>query len=498
MLKILSTQQIRDLDAYTIQHRPIASIDLMENACHAIVAWFTQQYDATHAVGIVCGTGNNGGDGLGVARLLAEAGYTVRVWVVKGGVAESDDFKKNLARLVDKVTVTTLVKEVTTDIFSECDILIDALFGSGLSRKPEGIYASTINCLNETTVDKIAVDIPSGLMADKPSEGPIVKAKFTLAFQVPKLAFLFPQHFIYVGTWVLLEIGLHKDFLKTVDTSYYYVVRTDARKILHQRSKFDHKGKYGHALLIAGGHGKMGAAVLAARSTLRTGPGLLTVHIPRMGYPIIQQSVPEAMASVDVDDEVFSTLPNLDPYNVIGIGPGLGQLQKSVNAFAEILRHCKVPMVIDADALNMLAANRELLPLVPRESILTPHPKEFERLVGPWKNDFERLEKQKRLAKDLQSVIVLKGANTSIASPDGNVFFNSSGNPGMAKGGTGDVLTGILTGLRAQNYASVDAARLGVFLHGLAGDLAVYDKGMNSVIASDLVDFLPEAFKTVG
>jgi len=327
MLKILSTQQIRDLDAYTIQHRPIASIDLMENACHAIVTWFTERYDATYTVGIVCGTGNNGGDGLGVARLLKEAGYTVRVWIVKGGMNESDDFKKNLERLQDKVDVTPLGEKIKAEIFSECDILIDAIFGSGLSRRPEGIYANVIEALNETPVNKIAIDIPSGLMADKPSEGPIVKAKFTLAFQVPKLAFLFPEHFSYVGIWILLEIGLHKDFFKTVETPYYYVVRKDVRKILRVRSKFDHKGKYGHALLIAGGYGKMGAAILAARAALRTGPGLLTVHVPGSGYSIIQHAVPEAMASIDVDNEVLSARPDLNSYTVVGIGPGLGLLR---------------------------------------------------------------------------------------------------------------------------------------------------------------------------
>jgi NAD(P)H-hydrate epimerase len=364
-----------------------------------------------------------------------------------------------------------------------------------LSRPVDGLYGDAIEKINGLSAEKIAIDIPSGLMADKPSAGPIVRAHQTLSFQVPKLAFFFPQHHEFVGNWVLLDIGLHKDFLKAVETPYYYFLRKDVRRTLNVRSKFDHKGKFGHALLVAGGFGKMGAAVLAARAALRAGLGLLTVHVPTTGYNIIQNAVPEAMASIDDQEEFFANCPALGGYSVIGIGPGLGQEDETVDAFRDILVKSKTPLVIDADALNILASHRELLQLVPPGSILTPHPKEFERIVGEWNNDFERLEKQQRLAKDLKSVVVLKGAFTSIAAPDGSVTFNSSGNPGMAKGGAGDVLTGILTGLMAQEYTALQAAQLGVFLHGFAGDLGVYEKGPNSLIASDIVDFLPEAFR---
>ncbi len=495
MLKILTTSQIKELDAYTIQHRPIASIDLMESACHAITVWLAERFDPSQRVGIVCGTGNNGGDGLGVARLLKDSGYAVQVWIIRGGVPESADFKVNLDRLKDKIEPVYITDKVDPEWFSKADVLLDAIFGSGLSRPPEGIYADVINSINVQPGVRIAIDIPSGLMADKVSQGSIVKAGHTLSFQLPKLAFLLPQHYQFVGNWVLLDIGLHKDFIKNVETPFGYFTRKDAGKILLPRSKFDHKGLYGHALLIAGSYGKMGAAVLAARSALRAGLGLLTLHIPKCGYEIIQTSAPEAMVSMDEHREYFTTSPPLEDYSVIGIGPGLGQKELTVRAFRDILKERKVPMVIDADALNILSANRDLLQLVPPKSILTPHPKEFERLVGKWKNEFERLEKQRKLAHDLKSVIVLKGAYTAVASPDGKVFFNSSGNPGMAKGGCGDVLTGILTGLLAQKYTTFQAAQLGVFLHGFSGDLAAYEKGMNSLVASDVADFLPEAFK---
>jgi NAD(P)H-hydrate epimerase len=494
MLKILTTAQIRDLDAYTIKHRPIASIDLMENACHAIVTWFTERYNATCRVGVICGTGNNGGDGLGIARLLHERGYEIRAWIVKGG-PESSDFKVNLDRLAGKIEPMYIMDKVDAEAFASCDILLDAIFGSGLSRPATGIYASVIECVNETPVETIAIDIPSGLMADKPSEGPIVRAKYTLSFQVPKLAFFFPKHFDFVGNWVLLDIGLHKDFLKEAETPHHYFVLKDVRRILKSRSKFDHKGKFGHAMLISGGYGKMGAAVLAARAALRSGPGLLTLHVPSCGYGIVQTAVPEAMVSVDGHHEIVASAPSVDNYAVVGIGPGIGQAKETVQALSQVLKSCKVPMVIDADGLNILASNRELLPLIPAGSILTPHPKEFERLVGEWKNEFERLDKQKQLAKDLSAVIILKGAYTSVAAPNSNVYFNSSGNPGMAKGGSGDVLTGILTGLLAQGYTSLEAAQMGVFLHGFAGDLAAYEKGMTSLIPSDIIEFLPEAFK---
>jgi hydroxyethylthiazole kinase-like uncharacterized protein yjeF len=497
MIKILSTNQIRQLDAYTIEHRPIASIDLMESACHAVFTWISQNHYPSEKVGIICGTGNNGGDGLGIARLLKEAGYSVNVFILRGNAPESPDFKINLERLSAKLQVNEISDTIPEGLFAESNVIVDAIFGSGLSRPAEGIYAKTIRYLNELSTEKIAIDIPSGLMADKPSDGPIVKANYTLTFQLPKLAFLFPQYHEFVGNWVLLDIGLHKDFLKQIDTPHYYFTRKAVRKILHPRSKFDHKGKFGHALLIAGSYGKMGAAILAARAALKSGLGLLTVHIPVTGYQIIQTAVPEAMASIDQKNEMFSECSVLEPYTAIGLGPGLGKARDTIKGIGDVLERTRTPFVIDADALNILGENRELLQLVPEGSILTPHPKEFERLAGGWKNDFERLEKQKTLARDLKSIIVLKGAFSSIASPQGETFFNSSGNPGMAKGGSGDVLTGILTSLLAQGYAGLEAAQLGVFLHGFAGDLAAYEHGMNGMLPSDIIESLPEAFKRV-
>jgi NAD(P)H-hydrate epimerase len=496
MLKILSAQQTRALDAYTIAHEPIASIDLMERASEAFVTWFTERFPVTKRVGVVCGTGNNGGDGLAIARLLKAWSYSVQVWVVKGGTAESEDFKANHARM-GNVPVREITSPPTEDLFGSCDLLIDALFGSGLSRPVEGLYADVIRRINQSNAIRIAVDIPSGLRADGPSQGEIVKARYTVSFQLPKMGFLFPNNALFVGQWCLVDIGLSKEFLKQEPVLHFYLTPKDIRRRLKTRLEYGHKGTYGHALLVAGSVGKMGAAVLAARATLRAGAGLLTVHAPTCGYVVLQGSVPEAMVLQDVFADYTTAVEGPEKYTTIGIGPGLGQAQPTVAALGRLLRQYDKPMVIDADALNILAAHSELLQTVPPGSILTPHPKEFERLVGPWKDDFQRLELQKGLAERLKCVVVLKGAHTSIAAPDRTVYFNATGNPGMATGGTGDVLTGLLTGLLAQAYAPVDAAIIGVYLHGLAGDIAARELGQESLIASDLVEAFPAAFKRI-
>lgn len=495
MIKILSASQIKELDTYTIQHEPAASIELMERACRAFTNWLVEHYDATHRIGIICGTGNNGGDGLGIARLLHEWNYPVKVWIVRGGVKETTDFQINLQRLEGKVSVNEITSEVKPEYFADRTMLIDAIFGSGLSRPVDGIYEVVIDCLNAHHALKVAVDIPSGLFADQHSAGEVFRADHTVTFQLPKLAFLMPENHVFTGEWHLVDIGLSKKGLSEIETPYYFTTIKSVKKMLKHRGKFDHKGKFGHALLIAGSAGKMGACVLASRACLRSGVGLLSALVPKIGYPIIQTAVPEAMAMIDSSENHFSDDCGTDPFQTIGIGPGIGQHAETKAALEKLLSKYRKPMVFDADALNLLGAHSELLSLIPSGSILTPHPREFERLAGNWSNDFDRLVKLQRFSKKINSVVVLKGAFTTVACASGNVFFNSTGNPGMATAGSGDVLTGILTGLLAQGYSTEETAILGVFLHGLAGDLAAREKGMNSLTAGDLVDFLPSAFK---
>ncbi|MBI1770321.1 MAG: NAD(P)H-hydrate dehydratase [Bacteroidetes bacterium] len=495
MLKLLSSQQIKELDQFTIGSEPIAPIDLMERACHAFVHWFVQHVRMEKKIGIICGTGNNGGDGLGIARMLNERGYSVNVWIVRGEMNETESFKTNLKRLPEKISPFEITKPTDRGLFKECDVLVDAILGSGLSRQTEGIYAQVISFINQTEALRIAVDIPSGLFADSYSEGEIVQADRTISFQLPKLAFLFAENYKYVGDWHLVDIGLSKEYIHDASAQNFLVNAKSVKKIIRPREKFSHKGTYGHALLVSGSFGKMGACVLAAKAALRSGLGLLTVHVPSSGYSIIQTSVPEAMASIDPEENYFSSVPENLSYSTIGIGPGIGTDSETINAFAKALKQFKRPMVIDADALNILSQNKELIELIPEGSILTPHPKEFQRLAGDWVTDFDRLELLRSFSSKIKSVVVLKGAYSSIASPDGKVYFNSTGNAGMATGGSGDVLTGILTGLLSQGYSSIDASILGVYVHGLSGDLAAADLGMDSLIAGDLIEFLPYAFK---
>lgn len=494
MVKILNTSQIKELDAYTIEHEPIASIDLMERACSTFCDWFISKFKISRKVGIVCGPGNNGGDGLGIARLLSQDGYSVKVWIVLGSKV-SEDFETNRNLIPENVEVVEIQQAIEVKQINQIDILIDALFGSGLTRPAEGIYAEVIEQINRTDAIRVAVDIPSGLMANSVSMGAIVKAHFTLTFQLPKLAFMMADNYSYVGEWIKLDIGLSWDFQKSVQANHFYLSRADVRKKIKKRLKFSHKGDYGKGLLIAGAKGKMGACVLAARAAIRSGIGLLTVRVPGCGYSIIQNSVPEAMALVDSDEEIFSVAPDVSGFDVTGIGPGIGQSEKTAKAFLKVIEQSPHPLVIDADGLNLLSAHREGLSILPAGSILTPHTKEFERLVGESKNDFDKLAKAREFSERTKCVVILKGAHSAIILPNGKIYFNSTGNPGMATGGSGDVLTGMLIGLLAQKYTSEDAAIIGTYVHGRAGDLAANQKGEIGLIASDFIEWLPEAFK---
>lgn len=490
-MRILSASQIRELDAYTIANTPIESIDLMERACRAFMGWFVGLFNSDERVGIVCGTGNNGGDGLGIARMLREHGYQATCWIIRSTMPVTADFNTNLDR-AQKAGVTLFEISGPCDApFAGSTLLIDALFGSGLSRPAQGLYEWVIEEMNSAKARRVAVDIPSGLMADGPSSGPIVHADHTLTFQLPKLAFLLPQNAKYVGDWECVDIGLSRGFIRNAPSHFSYTREKSVRRLVRKRNRFDHKGTFGHALLITGSLGKMGAAVLAAQAAVRAGLGLLTAHIPRSGNAILQTSIPEAMVSLDRDDEVFSSSPALDTFSAVGIGPGLGRSNETTQALEFVLRHYRRPMVIDADALNILSEHKEMLALVPEGSILTPHPKEFERLVGKSADNFERLTSLREFAARTKCIVVLKGAYTAVADAGGKVYFNSTGNPGMAKGGSGDVLTGILTALLARSYYPLAAARLGVYVHGLAGDMAAAELGMEGMTATDLVKFLP-------
>lgn len=491
-MKILTAEQIRTLDAHTIQNEPIASLDLMERAAQAFVRWFCACYDNHRKIIIFCGKGNNGGDGLAIGRLLTNKGYSVAVYVVQYTETGSKDFQANLQRLDTCLPVVSIHNRGDIPELPEDCLVIDALLGSGLSRPVSGMLREVVEALNQSPSEVISVDIASGLYADKPNqkEDPIVRPDHTVSFQLPKLAFMMPHNGAYTGQWHLVDIGLSESFISREPTPYYYTDPVTAEKLIRKREKFSHKGTFGHALLIAGSYGKMGAAQLSGHACLRSGVGLLTMHIPRCGYTIIQIAIPEAMASVDIHEQLITSLPNLDTYSGIGVGPGIGKDPQTLRALEKLVVEAKTPMVWDADALNLLSENPHLLEKLPENTILSPHPKEFQRLAGESSNDYERLELARSFAQKHSVIVCLKGAHTAVVLPDGNVHFNATGNSGMATGGTGDVLTGVLTALVAQGYPSAEAARLGVYQHGVAGDRAAQARSQVSMIASDIVEYL--------
>ena len=499
-MKILTAQQIREADQYTIQHEPIKSINLMERAAGKCSEWLYQKFRADHKTfKIFCGPGNNGGDGLAIARLAIESYSKVQVYIIRGYEKYSHDFLGNEERLKKehKSVLHSIRSMKDFPALSKNDIIIDAIFGTGLSKPVEGLAAEVIDKINKSKATVVAIDMPSGLFADMASSphSSIIHARYTLSFECLKLAFLFPENYAYTGELEILPIGLDQKFISSLDTNKTYLSHEFVKSLLIERKKGDHKGTHGHALLIAGGYGKMGAAILASRACMRAGAGLLTTHVPQCGYKIMQTAFPEAMVQTDEDEKYFSDEIKTETYNAVGIGPGLSTKEKTKKALKKFLQHNKKPLVIDADGINMLGENKEWLNLVPEQSIFTPHPKEFERLTYEAADDFERHQMQLDFAMTYKVYVILKGANTCIACPDGSVYFNSTGNPGMGTAGSGDVLTGILTGLIAQGYSALNACILGVYIHGLAGDIAAKRRSIHSIIASDIIEVLPAAYK---
>jgi NAD(P)H-hydrate epimerase len=447
---------------------------------------------------VFCGLGNNGGDGLAIARHLINKGFTIEVYIIYYSDKCSSDFLINKAQLetlntrcIHEIKVNEKLPKLNSD-----DVVIDAIFGIGLTKPLLGLSADIVNTINSSKAKVISIDVPSGLFADIHSDysRPIIKAHDTLTFQFPKLSFLFAENAEYIGNGHILDIGLiiPKELLDKCDA--FYLTKSAITKILKPRQKFSHKGTFGHSLLIAGSFGKMGAAILASTSLLRSGAGLLTVCVPHCGYEIMQTSVPEAMTIVKGNDYLQLSELDLSPYSAIGIGPGLGTELDTQEAVKLILEQSKKPLIIDADALNAISDNKNWLDLIPENSILTPHPKEFERLTKPVTTDFERHQLQLDFSKTHQVLVILKGAHTCITTPDGKSYFNSTGNSGLAKGGSGDVLTGLLTGLLAQGYSPFETCLLGVFIHGLAGDITKQEKGEIAMIPSDIISNFPNAF----
>jgi hydroxyethylthiazole kinase-like uncharacterized protein yjeF len=501
-MKIFSTTQIREIDVFTIMNEPISSADLMERAAGQILRWYMRNIDRSQKVIIFTGPGNNGGDGLSLARQLSENRFTVEVYNVKFSEKTSQDWNINKMRLESETSVPfkNIEKKEDFPLIRPEDIIIDAIFGSGLARPVEGLAADTIIKVNETGCKVISIDIPSGLFGqDNTSNngGSIIKASHTLSFQFPKLAFMFAENYKYTGEWIILPIGLSKRAISATETPYEFLENKLIASLLRTRNKFDHKGIFGHGLLIAGSYGKMGAAILGAHAALRSGIGLISCHIPECGTEILQNTIPEAMIDPDRSRHLISRIEPDDRFNAYGIGPGIGTDPVTAEAMQKFLASCDKPVVIDADGINILGMNQDWLSLIPANTILTPHLKEFERIAGKSENGFQRLKRAITFASEFNCIIVLKGAYSAIVTPDGNVFFNSTGNPGMATAGSGDALTGVILSLLAQGYTPEKAAVAGVYLHGLAGDIAAGKKSYESLIASDIIECLGDAFNSI-
>lgn len=499
-MKILTCTQQKEADAYTIANNNILSINLMEKAASLIADEISKRWNRSHRIVVFAGAGNNGGDALAVARLLFSKSYPVEIYLfnIKGTISE--DCMTNIQRLqqcgfTDYHEISNAFEppKLTAE-----DVVVDGLFGSGLNKPLSGGFASVVKYINASNAQVVSIDLPSGLMGEDNSNNlrtNIIRADLTMSIQLPKLAFLFPENEDIVGEWKTLDIGISQEFIAQADTPYIITEASEMSQLIKPRKRFAFKNNFGHALLIAGSSGMAGASILAARACLRSGVGLLTIHTPVCNHDILQTAVPEAMVQNDVHELYFAEPVDLDNYQAIAIGPGIGQEEETALATFDQLADCYIPAVLDADAINILSSHRNYLNRLPRRSILTPHIGELERLIGRCNDSFDRLTKAKELAAYLQCYIVLKGAYSTVITPEGKFYFNPTGNPGMATGGSGDVLTGIILALLAQGYSQENAARLGTFVHGLAGDIACRRTGEISLTASDIIAALPEAWK---
>lgn len=498
-MKILSARQCKELDLYTMQHEPIASIDLMERAAMALSEEFIRHWPPQKRIVAFAGNGNKGGDALAMMRILGQKGYSTLTYLYSTEGKLSDECRINLSRLQETGAEVHLIYNEGLDLPTLCpknDVVVDGLFGSGLNRPVEGRYADVIHFINRSRVPVVSIDIPSGLFCESNSQNHldnVVCATQTYTIQQPKLSFLFAENHKYVGEWCTIHIGLSEEGTNALPTDYTVCEAEEIGKLLRPRSPFAHKGTMGHALLAVGSKGMAGAAILSAQACLRSGVGKLSLHTPSANLPILQIAVPEAIICTDPDNEVLTTAAPTTTYQSVGIGPGIGTQTDTADTLYNYLNSTTKPVVLDADALNILAQHPEWIKHIPKHSILTPHPKELQGLIGSFPTSYERLKYTQSWAIEHGLIVMVKGKYSQICMPDGHVYFNPTGNAGMATAGSGDVLTGILTGLLAQGYKPEDAVLLGVWWHGSAGDIAAVALEEECMLAGDIIRYMPQA-----
>ena len=503
-MKIFTTAQLHELDKYTIEHEPVASIDLMERAARALTTAILDEWTKLTPVIVLAGPGNNGGDALAVARMLADKDFNVSVYLFNVKNQLSDECITNRKRIEDddRITFTEVSTNFDPPKLTADTLVIDGLFGSGLNKPLAGGFASLVRYINSSPCQVVSIDMPSGMMTEDNTQNnlqTIMRANLTLTIQQKKLCMMFADMQKYIGRLRVIDIRLSQTYIQETATPFVIAEEPDVRRLLRPRSDFAHKGTMGHALLVAGSYGMAGAATLATRACLKAGVGKVTAHIPRRNYDIMQISVPEAIVQLDADDTCFTQTVPTDMFNAVGIGPGLGQDENTAIALFEQIRKTTCPMVLDADALNILGNHGAWMQQLPKGLVLTPHPIEFDRLVGEHSaNDYERLDRARSMAAKLEAHIILKGHYSALCTPTGEVLFNATGNAGMATAGSGDVLTGIITALLARGYTQRDTCLLGMYLHGSAGDFAAEALGKESLTASDIIAYLPQAFRSLG
>lgn len=496
-MKILTAKQIRAVEEKTAEIQGIEMIDLMDRAAHSIYKWLEDFFDLNFQnFTIICGSGNNGGDGLALACLLHKRGTFVQVYLKKNEKYSPDNLINQKRLKTIGVEVEYFDENVSFE-FEDDTVILDCLFGVGLTRPLNPAWQKIISQINESQKHIISIDLPSGLLSNEYSskENPIVKSDVTLTFEYPKLALLQPENEMFAPRFEVLTIDLEEQLYQEQDTDFYYTQGVDIQYFNSSRKKYSHKGTYGHALIIGGSYGKIGSTVLAAKAALKTGCGLVSAYLPKCGYEVMQTAFPEAMVLTDFSEDKIISFPEVKNFDAIGIGVGMGTDKKTLRALEEFILENDFEeqgFVFDADALNLISTDKTFVKQLPKNSILTPHPKELERLIGKWENDFDKIEKVRTYSAENQIVVVVKGAHTSIFTPEKKVYINSTGNPGMATAGSGDALTGIITGLLAKGISPEKAAIYGVYIHGLAGDVAADKIGAESLIASDIINNIYE------
>ena len=502
-MKIFSSEVIREIDKATCEAQSITSLDLMERAASAVSCEIISEFNPSQRMVIFAGPGNNGGDALAVARMLYEQGYTrIEVFLFNVMNKLSHDCNEEKKKLVEikGVDFTEVTKDFQPPYIGEQDVVIDGLFGSGLKGPLQKGFLTLVNYINESGAYVISIDVPTGLSGewnDNVSRRDMIHANLTLTFQFPRLSFFFEENRDVLGEWKLLDIDLDGAKVKSMPVDFTLVEERNVRALLKKRNEFSGKRDFGSALFFAGSVGMAGAAVLSAKGCLRSGAGLATVHSAKLAMPVVQTAVPEAIFEPDRNDFFITDMTVHHNHQAVAVGPGLGINDRTVDALESLLKIYKHPIVLDADALNCIARRPHLLSLLPAHSVITPHIGEFDRLFGDHIGNEDRLRKAIDMAKYYNIIIVLKGHYTATVRPTGRVYFNSTGNPGMATAGSGDVLTGIITSFMAQGFRPEQAATLGVYVHGLAGDIAEEKWGEYGMVASDIADSAALAIKKI-